>query len=455
MLRYFPEIYPDELMFSVLARYKHHAGLLSWRSFWMSLFPKQVNRMSVELPNKLDLLSSRFSPARRLSSDGLVETTTLYPYFCAYLDERRREDVRQAMRDPRGMPQARLNLGRQEIARPKHFRFCRECRDGSIASEGEFWWVRSHQLPGTLFCARHGTPLLASNVVASGNFRSGLQPALEENCPSDGAELCAGASPRARRHLRALAVSSAALLQARPEPWAKPACASLYRRRLHQAGLFRTHDRVNKPALNDAFTSMLGETLAFVGVAAPATDRSWLLRLTYGHDIKGSPPLHHLLMDLFLDELESSPVGVPRASGELKLAPSPGVLTRPTKSPTDWALLDADTAVAVARSADEIRCLEPPVQVCAAEIARRHSSESWLVNRRSRMPKTTAALAAVGESTEHFQHRRVAWVIRRLAKSGLSLTVSRICREAHLHYSVKHVAEQELQRFLRASQGPV
>lgn len=45
MLSFFPTPYPDELWYSVIARYHTHSGALSWQATMKALFGNAVTRM--------------------------------------------------------------------------------------------------------------------------------------------------------------------------------------------------------------------------------------------------------------------------------------------------------------------------------------------------------------------------------------------------------------------------
>ncbi|OQS31315.1 hypothetical protein B0T40_22655 [Chromobacterium haemolyticum] len=110
MLAYFPQIYPDELLYSVLARYHRHTGSTSPKQTLDDLFGDRHVIARPDLPGHLELLVQRIPASRDLSRVRVIMELTLYPYFLAFADGVRRGYARQAM-EARGTSGLYLKLG--------------------------------------------------------------------------------------------------------------------------------------------------------------------------------------------------------------------------------------------------------------------------------------------------------------------------------------------------------
>lgn len=62
MLPYFPASYPDELLYSVLARFHRHTCSVSPKRTMDDLFGNRDARATVDLPGHLGSLSRRLPP---------------------------------------------------------------------------------------------------------------------------------------------------------------------------------------------------------------------------------------------------------------------------------------------------------------------------------------------------------------------------------------------------------
>jgi hypothetical protein len=95
MLPYFPPAYPDELLYSLLARFHRHVGETSPKRTLDALFGNRSVRAGVLLQGHLQELSEHLPPKRELTPERLLADFTLYPYLTAFQPE----EVRQAVRD--------------------------------------------------------------------------------------------------------------------------------------------------------------------------------------------------------------------------------------------------------------------------------------------------------------------------------------------------------------------
>lgn len=100
MLAYFPAIYPDELLYSVLARYHLHMGMPHVSSTLESLFGNRKVIAAFDLPGNLQALAERIPSDRKLSAEKMIDELTLYPYFSAFEPPKDSKDS-QASHDKR------------------------------------------------------------------------------------------------------------------------------------------------------------------------------------------------------------------------------------------------------------------------------------------------------------------------------------------------------------------
>jgi hypothetical protein len=75
----------------------------------------------------------------------------------------------------------------------------------------------------------------------------------------------------------------------------------------------------------------------------------------------------------------------------------------------DWEAVDGGLAADVAAAAERLKAAVPPVRVTVAALGRAVAKPGWIGPRKSKLPRTMAALAELAESVDVFRARRLAW----------------------------------------------
>lgn len=306
MLAYFPTIYPDELLYSVLARYRRHAGSPGTMHTLEALFGNRKTVANFDLPGHLRLLADRVPAERKLSVDRMIDTLTLYPYFTAFEPPSLQTKVRSAMRrgDTANI-HIRLGLVAFRIGRIEKLRFCPACVGEMHANYGELYWRRDHQLPSVLVCPEHGCPLLESTASLSQCSRHEFVAATSENCPTCARSIVSVIDQTALSHLLRLARLSAELLDNPPMPCTFCEWTNFYRSRMLETGLSRSAGTMHQQRLDEDFRSFYGRTLELLpGVKSTVGFAGdWLAAMVRKHR-KANHPLYHLLIQDFLTQRE-------------------------------------------------------------------------------------------------------------------------------------------------------
>jgi len=134
MMHFFPTPYPDEILYSVLARYSVRCGITSYQTIMESIFGKCSSRAVMEMPFNLNSLVSNLPVNCPYTADDLIYNHTLYPFFTAFLPKERAEEVKQLM----------LSEGGSKIYGKNTF-FIR------FSYYKRLWYVRGHSLYETFF----------------------------------------------------------------------------------------------------------------------------------------------------------------------------------------------------------------------------------------------------------------------------------------------------------------
>lgn len=164
MIAFFPETYPDELLFSQIARYNVRVGYNSISFTYADIYKTPKNFLSVDYIN--DYTSDAFRWITRQNSwEKVVFENTLWPIYVRFL------------------PQAELfnainnMLSYNCYLNPKFFpivngtrfiKFCPECVKSDRQMYGETYWHRNAQLPKIRVCPKHKCFLENSTVRVFG-----------------------------------------------------------------------------------------------------------------------------------------------------------------------------------------------------------------------------------------------------------------------------------------------
>ncbi|WP_372090357.1 TnsD family Tn7-like transposition protein [Tistrella mobilis] len=302
MLPYFPPASPDELLYSLLARFHSHVGETSPKRTLDALFGNRSVRAGVLLQGHLQAPSERLPPHRGLTPGKLLEDFTLYPYLTAFQPE----DVRLAVRDALFLGHAewvtlRLGLAASRVQGATALRYCPACSSEMLVQYGELYWRRDHQLPGVTVCPEHGVRLQDSTVCPGTIGQHSFIAADEDNCPKVSSDAQDDASIPWM-----VAKRCARLLRSPPLPMSLVEWGAHYYHELRQRGFGKGEDRIDQQRLSRDFASWSGEP------EMPGAE-SWLAAMARKHR-KAFHPLQHVLLGLFLDAhapvVEDVPLGI-------------------------------------------------------------------------------------------------------------------------------------------------
>lgn len=153
MIPVFPQPYPDEILYSVVARYHLISGNQLTRQTMDELFGLRKKTLSLAIPQNLRILSER---ARMPSADQLLLEHTMFPYFMAFATKKNEAAVTTWIQEGRtNSITAFLNQF------PNHFvlgeiRFCPECYAEELKRYGKDIGI---------VCIRHLVYLFAIDIT--------------------------------------------------------------------------------------------------------------------------------------------------------------------------------------------------------------------------------------------------------------------------------------------------
>lgn len=186
MISYFPQLYPDELLYSACARYKRHVALKSHKDTVEILFKSRTQSATIDLPSNIKLLHEQFN-LDFITTETLINNHTLFPFYSPFLTIERAAKVGQLMHEnPKNQGiHGTVGLMSYGVSVPKSLRFCKECVKEDQLTYGEIYWHRNHQIPGVYFCYKHHQLLSDTAVSYTGwgrkHYFITLEQVIEEN----------------------------------------------------------------------------------------------------------------------------------------------------------------------------------------------------------------------------------------------------------------------------------
>lgn len=183
-LPFFPHLYPDELLYSILARYHVLSQNVSLKETVNDLFNRHSASAVIDLPSNLYTLCENLTPGSSITPEYLIEHHTLLPLYRPFLGPERHEKVLTAMKFG-GEVHTTIGVMASSIKAHRRLRFCPSCVKNDHERYGEPYWHRTHQVPGVEVCHIHHQHLIDSNVVTTSKQNKHAFVAIEIDIIAD------------------------------------------------------------------------------------------------------------------------------------------------------------------------------------------------------------------------------------------------------------------------------
>lgn len=176
MITYFPTPYPDELLYSLFARYYAKTGYLAYIYAAEDLYVNRNTRPDAEFLNELtDEVKNILTG--NMSMEDLIQMHTMFPYYGRFLKQDRRQKAFDALVSTKGNYHYLLAIPNRGIGQ---LRYCPLCVAEDRNKYGETYWHRMHQMQGVDVCPEHLCKLMSSNVTTRSRQSPCLTTAEEE-----------------------------------------------------------------------------------------------------------------------------------------------------------------------------------------------------------------------------------------------------------------------------------
>ncbi|MBD7937593.1 MULTISPECIES: TnsD family Tn7-like transposition protein [Bacillaceae] len=319
MIIQFPTPYPDELLYSIIARYHIRSGNVFWKHTLEDLFGKRTISASVFLPSGIASLVQHLPKNTTLNEQMLIEKHTMYPFYTVFLPTEKAQSIYESMTSDDGKKiYMQSGIMASSIPQNRYLKYCSACAEEDIATYRELYWHRLHQLPGNLICAKHELWLEDSDVLITHSNKHAFILPTTSNCDLK----------RKRKitennliHLKDIVLRAEHLLNRKYQNQCFSHFTKFYRYHLMEKGYASYRGQVYQKKLYDDFhTYFSQQVLENLHVKIRQSD-SWIANISRKHR-KSFHPYYHILMLTFLgldtnsifkgNSFESYPFGKPK-----------------------------------------------------------------------------------------------------------------------------------------------
>lgn len=297
MIVSWPDPYPDELFYSICARFSERVRYPSKRFVVAELFGTDQAMACISLPSHLRYLVSQLPPYSNYDINRIIDRHTLLPYFGPFLPPERYSRLHQDMSSNNGPAlHMRAGLMASRVPLPQWLRFCPQCVEEDRRKFGECYWHRIHQAPGVEICPMHKSPVRNSSAHAR-NMQTRYEFIPAESAVPEALPQQVDENEHLSEILFALASDIQWLLNQRDLSQELIALQCRYRVRLADLGLATYRGRIDRNGLLSRFRNMYApELLRLLHCELDEhMEDNWLIRLVHKPD-NVQHPLHHLLL---------------------------------------------------------------------------------------------------------------------------------------------------------------
>lgn len=175
MIAYLPNLYPDELFYSWLARYYCHTTPVYANAIG-DIFEKRTTRPDMEFINHLNK-NARELLTRKIPMENFILSHTMFPY-ARFVPQARKSAALQSMIIQEGDVHHLLPIPKgKEI---QYLKYCPLCAIDARERYGEAYWTRQANIRNINICARHKCRLKPTKIEIS-NKKSGRLYVAEED----------------------------------------------------------------------------------------------------------------------------------------------------------------------------------------------------------------------------------------------------------------------------------
>jgi hypothetical protein len=450
LIAHFPFLYPDELLYSGIARYHQMSGNTVQKQTIKELFGDSLVCATVDLPSHLKHLSEILNSLYTV--DELIMKHTLYPYYKAFIPQVKARMVYELMSEGSSQGEVHVLLGipASLIKLPSYLRYCIICYEEDLSTYNEPYWHRSHQVPGVCVCPVHKMALRESKVTYSTREEK-FKFILIKRSEKDASVIDIHAQLDHLNQYIMVAERSNELLRSIK---VVTDCSSISKRDLDEKGYLTKQGRIRFLKLIQDFNAYFSQEFLELLQCKVDEDKcdTWLHKMIRGNDLMFHP-LRHILVTEFLglknlDSGESTGNEIVKLNKEkLKNYPDRRGAKLSRTPYQDWEKRDLLILSEVEKIVMKLKSQKiKPQRVSLAMVSKSlNKSKVPLVLEKClyKLPKTKGYLDEEFETTEQFQIRRLECAADRMVNEGFKVQGWRLLKAAGLNRPLRKSVEEK------------
>ena len=188
----FPTPYPNELLYSVIARAGVHEGETSAKQLLDLVFANRKVIATVDLPSHVECIADQYPLSLNLSAEEIIKKHTLWPVYAPFLPRERRTAIEKWMIGrSQGAAHLASGIAASRVMSNQVMQLCESCKLERKSKFGETFWDRRWQVPLVDCCSYHG-PLSMTDINFNGEHRHAFIPVEQSKITKRGTETKSG-----------------------------------------------------------------------------------------------------------------------------------------------------------------------------------------------------------------------------------------------------------------------
>lgn len=148
-----PVPYPNELIYSVIARTGVNEAISSPKQLLDEVFGNRKVISTLDLPSHIEKISEHLARTGQYSAEKLIYQHTLFPFYAPFVPESIRQRAIKLMSGfSNGAVHMMLGVAASRVKTVNHFRLCLSCMENQVRVYGETFWDRRWFIPGLNIC---------------------------------------------------------------------------------------------------------------------------------------------------------------------------------------------------------------------------------------------------------------------------------------------------------------
>lgn len=176
---YFPQIYPDELLYSVIARYSDHCCYVKFAYAANEIFENPKLRVEREFMKNLSEDCIQILEKQK-PLDKIIEKHTMMPYYARFYSMERKSQIISTMKNQNQDCSKLVGVPQNRTDKKRYLRVCPICVKNDRDKYGECYYHRMHQMWNLKICPEHDCCLVETDVLLDSSGTSVAVSAEQE-----------------------------------------------------------------------------------------------------------------------------------------------------------------------------------------------------------------------------------------------------------------------------------